>query len=197
MRRFDASPRRATPKGHNLHHLHSTAARRTTYPRRPPLRARGAQQTVHSGQSDTRRACSADGLQHLKAGRREARERRPGLDCRAVGVCGAGPPNQETISSAGPAWQNRRVATAPASPVRSAPVWSDSACPEVSAGARSSFHEPFHERPARATRFRSVHSGQSRPHTSRQQSAVSSSTAQTAADFGDTRSERGQVSHVR
>jgi hypothetical protein len=26
MRRFDASPRRATPKGHNLHHLHSTAS---------------------------------------------------------------------------------------------------------------------------------------------------------------------------
>src|SRR4051794_23351495 len=27
MRWFDASPRRATPKGHNLHHLHSTASR--------------------------------------------------------------------------------------------------------------------------------------------------------------------------
>jgi putative transposase len=27
MRWFDASPHRATPKGHNLHHLHSTASR--------------------------------------------------------------------------------------------------------------------------------------------------------------------------
>src|SRR3954451_7465517 len=26
MRWFDASPRRATPKGHDLHHLHSTAS---------------------------------------------------------------------------------------------------------------------------------------------------------------------------
>ena len=26
MKWFDASPRRATPKGHNLHHLHSTAS---------------------------------------------------------------------------------------------------------------------------------------------------------------------------
>ncbi len=31
MRRFDVSPRRATPKGHNLHHLHSTALRRPPY----------------------------------------------------------------------------------------------------------------------------------------------------------------------
>ena len=31
MRWFDASPRRATPKGHNLHHLHSTASRRPPY----------------------------------------------------------------------------------------------------------------------------------------------------------------------
>jgi len=29
MRRFGASPRRATPKGHNLHQLHSTAITRT------------------------------------------------------------------------------------------------------------------------------------------------------------------------
>src|SRR6266542_1763666 len=35
MRRFDATPRRATPKGDNLHHLHSTASRRTTYPHIP------------------------------------------------------------------------------------------------------------------------------------------------------------------
>jgi hypothetical protein len=49
-RRFDATPRKATPKGHNLHHPHSTASRRTTYPRRPPLRTRGTQQTLHSGQ---------------------------------------------------------------------------------------------------------------------------------------------------
>jgi hypothetical protein len=31
---FDASPGRATPKGHNLHHLHSTASRRTSSPDR-------------------------------------------------------------------------------------------------------------------------------------------------------------------
>src|SRR5437879_6193996 len=41
MRRFDASPRRATPKGHNLHHLHSTASRSSTYIR-TSLCARGA-----------------------------------------------------------------------------------------------------------------------------------------------------------
>jgi hypothetical protein len=29
MRRFEASPRRATPKGQNLHQLHSTAIPRT------------------------------------------------------------------------------------------------------------------------------------------------------------------------
>jgi hypothetical protein len=51
MRRSDAYPRRATPKGHNLHHLHITASRRTTYPTHPPLRARGARQTGHSGRN--------------------------------------------------------------------------------------------------------------------------------------------------
>src|SRR5207249_4504646 len=38
MRRFDASPRRAAPKGHNLHHLHSTAHQegRPTHTSSPP-----------------------------------------------------------------------------------------------------------------------------------------------------------------
>jgi len=46
MRRFDASPRRATPKGHNLHHLHSTASESPTYTA-TPLRARGAHRIEH------------------------------------------------------------------------------------------------------------------------------------------------------
>ena len=45
MRRFDVSPRRATPKGHNLHHLHSTASRRPPYIR-TPLRAHGAPKLI-------------------------------------------------------------------------------------------------------------------------------------------------------
>ena len=45
MRRFDVSPRRATPKGHNLHHLHSTASRRPPYIR-TPLRAHGAPKQI-------------------------------------------------------------------------------------------------------------------------------------------------------
>src|SRR3954447_11331846 len=35
MRWFDASPRRATPKGHDLHHLHSTTSGSPTYIRLP------------------------------------------------------------------------------------------------------------------------------------------------------------------
>src|SRR5439155_24030186 len=35
----DASPRTATPKGHSLHHLHSTASRRTTYTTSPSQRS--------------------------------------------------------------------------------------------------------------------------------------------------------------
>ena len=45
MRWFDASPRRAAPKGHNLHHLHSTASRGS--PTTTPLRARGAHKIEH------------------------------------------------------------------------------------------------------------------------------------------------------
>jgi len=50
MSRFDASPRTATPKGHNPHHLHSTASRRTTYPRIPlsALMAHNGLSTVDS-----------------------------------------------------------------------------------------------------------------------------------------------------
>ena len=40
MRWFDASPRRATPKGHNLHLLHSTASRNLLH--QAPLCVRGA-----------------------------------------------------------------------------------------------------------------------------------------------------------
>jgi hypothetical protein len=45
MRWFDASPRRATPKGHSLHHLHSTASRGS--PTATPLRARGAHKIMN------------------------------------------------------------------------------------------------------------------------------------------------------
>ena len=45
MRRFDVSPRRATPKGHNLHHLHSTASRRPPYIG-SPFRAHGAPKPI-------------------------------------------------------------------------------------------------------------------------------------------------------
>jgi hypothetical protein len=41
MRWFDVSPRRATPKGHNLHHPHSTTSRTLPTSQTGPLRVRG------------------------------------------------------------------------------------------------------------------------------------------------------------
>ena len=47
MRRFEASPRRATPKGHNLHQLHSTAITRT-YLHNPGTSAHGTPTPTNS-----------------------------------------------------------------------------------------------------------------------------------------------------
>jgi len=67
---FDASPRRATPKGHNLHHLHSTASRGS--PTATPLRARGAHKIIIRARAQldhSRSKLAWHGL-HPKLGRR-------------------------------------------------------------------------------------------------------------------------------
>jgi hypothetical protein len=56
MRRFDASPRRATPKGHNLHHLHSTASKESAIAT-PSLRSWRTQDHDSPGQSRIRQKC--------------------------------------------------------------------------------------------------------------------------------------------
>src|ERR1019366_2348306 len=112
MRWFDASPRRATPKGHNLHHLHSTASRSPTYiellsalvahPRSSKFglsRKRSGQPGAFAGLlsfcRSARRAKSAPGRDAC-ATENTRRSFRPWTRCRRCSGCGgrkgSGPP---------------------------------------------------------------------------------------------------------